>query len=66
MKIQKSLKPAKQFAEKHGFTVEPTANNHIRYRKPGHKTVYSGSTLSDRRAVRNVISHLTKSLEGRL
>lgn len=66
MRVPKILRPAQQFAEKNGFRVELTAKNHLRYKKPGHQTVYSGRTVSDHRAVRNIISDLTKSLEGRL
>lgn len=65
MRVPKSLRPAAQFAEAHGFKIEMTAKNHLRYKKPGHRTVYSGGTVSDHRAVRNIIAELTKSLEHR-
>lgn len=66
MKVKKVMKPAAEFAEAHGFTVSLTRGNHLRFTRPGCKSVFAGSTVSDQRAARNVISLLQRSLDGHL
>lgn len=66
MKIGKTIRPAMEYARELGYRASRTSGGHLRFSKPGRRTVFSSSTPSDWRTARNVISQLRKSAEGRL
>lgn len=47
-------------ARKQGWTVEKTRNNHLKLTNPEGQVYFTGSTPSDQRGVRNLVSDLRK------
>lgn len=66
MKITKAIRPAMEYAKELGYQASRTRGGHLRFTKPGRRSVITSSTPSDWRTTRNVISQLRKSAEGRL
>lgn len=66
MRVNKMMKPAADFAKANGFSVSLTRNHHLCFSREGCKPVFAGSTVSDHRAARNVISLLKRSMNGHL
>lgn len=48
-------------AEKAGWTVERTRGGHLRWKSPKGPVVFSASTPSDHRAVKNHVSEMRKA-----
>lgn len=55
-----------KFAEKHGWEVEKTRGNHLRWSKPGRSYVVSALTPSDVRADRENLSLLRRAERGQI
>jgi len=47
-------------AEQQGWAVQQTRNNHLKWIAPVGKIVVSGSTMSDRRAIKNHLANLRR------
>ncbi len=60
MKVHKSLRPVLAYARDHGFQVDRTAGGHLRIHRPGCPPVFSASTPSDHRGVRNTLARLRR------
>ena len=53
-----------EFAAGLGFQVEATRGDHLKFTKPGRKTVFFSKTPGDRRAPLNAMSNIQKSERG--
>ncbi|WP_163557532.1 type II toxin-antitoxin system HicA family toxin [Halomonas sp. NO4] len=61
----KRVKPLIDYAHRHGFEVSMTRKNHLKFRRPGYPTIFTSSTPSDNRTVKNTLSQLRRAQEGR-
>ena len=52
------------FAAELGFTACRTKGDHIRFSKPGRRTVFFSSTPGDKRAPLNAMSNLRRADQG--
>lgn len=61
MKFKKSIVPLVKEAERLGFNMEFTRKGHIKLFKEGCRPVFSPTTPSDNRGVKNTIAQLRRS-----
>jgi len=61
MKTSKAVRPVLELAQELGYQVSRTKGGHLRFGKPGHRTVFSSSTPSDWRTQRNIIAELRRN-----
>lgn len=58
---KKDLIPLIRHAKKHGWMVEYTGSQHLRWQSPTGAFVFSGNTVSDHRAVHNIRARLRRA-----
>ncbi len=63
MKTTKAIRPVVAFAQELGYRASRTNGGHLRFSKPGRRPVFTSSTPSDWRTVRNVMSQLRRNEE---
>lgn len=51
-----------EFALREGWQVRRTANGHLKFTKPGHASIYTGTTASDHRSCLNARSELRRAM----
>lgn len=59
--MKKDLKEIVKVARKQGWEVTHTRNQHLRFRSPDGALVFSPSTPSDHRAIKNKIADLRRA-----
>jgi hypothetical protein len=59
--MNKDIKQLASKAKKQGWVVETTGGGHLRWTSPEGKSVISGNTVSDYRAVRNISKRLERA-----
>lgn len=57
----KELKPCLEYAEKNGWKVGTSKNNHIRFEKPDRRMVCTSSSPSDPRSYQNALAKLKRA-----
>ncbi len=62
----KRLAPLLAFAKQEGFEVARTRNGHLKFTKPGYPPVFTSSTPSDHRAIKNTLAQLRRLRPRRL
>ncbi|HGW5375657.1 TPA: hypothetical protein ACNIJL_004687 [Pseudomonas aeruginosa] len=50
------------FALSEGWQVRRTTNGHLKFSKPGHTAIYTGTTASDHRACLNARAELRRAM----
>lgn len=53
-----------EFAESLGFQVEFTSKSHLKFTKPGKRSVYASGTPGDKRASLNAMAQIRQSEAG--
>lgn len=56
--MHRELRALARAAERQGWSVERTRNNHLKWKPPQGQYYVSSSTPSDHRALRNIRAHL--------
>ncbi|RQR79208.1 type II toxin-antitoxin system HicA family toxin [Burkholderia sp. Bp9012] len=56
------LRPLIEYALREGWDVQRTAGGHLKFLKPGLPAIYTSSTASDHRAIRNARARLQRVL----
>lgn len=60
----KQLRPVIKYAQQLGFTVSTSRRKqHLHFRKPGCRTVFSSSTPGDWRVAKNAMAELRRSAQ---
>lgn len=59
--VTKDLKPLIKAAERQGWRVDLSKNNHVKFLAPSGAMVIAGVSISDHRGLKNVQSHLRKA-----
>jgi hypothetical protein len=59
--MKRDLQKLITYAQARGWTVTKTASGHIRLRHPSGALIYTGSTPSDHRAVRNAAADVRRA-----
>ena len=59
-RIEMDFQDIVRAAKAQGFVIEPTKKQHVRFRAADGRSVITGSTPSDKRALQNLISDLRK------
>lgn len=54
------LRPLIEYALREGWDVQRTAGGHLKFLKPGLPAIYTSSTASDHRAIRNARARLQR------
>lgn len=56
----KDMKPCVEYADKNGWEIRVSRNNHIQFRKPNRKMVTTSWSASDGRAHKNCLAELKR------
>jgi hypothetical protein len=64
MRLGKRIMPVVRYAEELGFKASRTGGGHLKFSRPGYRSVFASYTPSDWRSVKNIKSELRRAVQG--